>query len=124
MPNTSFDLLTLVARQPRHAAREAALRVSLQRVENASGAACDAALKNFSRGGCQVVCPEYLREGEAVVVRLGDPARGLELSLPAMVRWCRDEGDDGFSAGCQFDATVNYEQLGELFLAGFLATDD
>jgi hypothetical protein len=119
-----LDLLTRVARQPRHAASgEAAPRVRIQRPQADEGTSCDASLLNFSRGGCRVRCRENFREGEAVLVRLGDPARGLELSLPGTIRWCRDEDEKGFAAGCQFDDEVNYEQLGELFLAGFLATD-
>ncbi len=125
MSNKYLDILTQVVRKPRHAANsEATLRVEL--LSGGETFVDDDApqIVDFSRGGCKLRWNDGLPPGEPIVIRLCDRANGLSLEIPARVRWSRPTPPGSFWAGCRFDRELDYEQLGELFLAGFLSTEE
>lgn len=125
MSKRYLDILTQVVRKPRHAATgEATLRVELLRGDETFVDDDAPQIVDFSRGGCKLRWTEALLDGEVIVIRLCDTANGLCLDIPARVRWSRPTPPELFSSGCRFDRELDYEQLGELFLAGFLSTEE
>ena len=124
MNNKYLDALTQIVRHPRHVANEeGGLTVCLARSLGYMPDDAPPTILDFSRGGCQLLSPVELREEEAVSIKLLDPASGLSLELPAVVRWSRPRADGLYACGCQFDQQVEFELLGELFLSGFLSTE-
>lgn len=124
MSNKYLSLLTQIVRQPRHLATgESQLQCEVLRRDGKPWCTTRPELLDFSRGGCCIAWRVPLEKLETVVVRLCDEVSGLAFELPATVRWVRSE-DEGYIAGCQFDQEVDYEVLGELFLAGFLSTEE
>lgn len=125
MGNNYLNLLTQIVRQPRHlASGEPQLTCEVLRLDGQPWSDARPQLVDFSRGGCCVRWAIRLSKGEQIGLRLCDELSGLALELSAAVRWIRVEDRGGCMAGCQFDREVDYEQLGELFLAGFLSTEE
>jgi hypothetical protein len=125
MSNSYLNLLTQIVRHPRHLATgEPQLQCEVLRLDGLPWSDEPPALLDFSRGGCCLRWQIRLEKGELIAVRLRDELSGLCLELPATVRWVRVEEEGGFTAGCQFEREVDYELLGELFLAGFLSTEE
>jgi hypothetical protein len=78
-------------------------------------------LIDFARNGARLriagaperTCPA---KGEAVVLGIRSPRPGLDICLPGTIRWQQAEGPGQWLVGCEFDAEVSLETLGELFL--------
>ncbi len=125
MSNKYLSMLTQVVRQPRHLASGAPqLSCEVLRFDGLPWSAARPQILDFSRGGCCVRWQVRLEKHEQIVVRLCDELNGLCLELPATVRWVRIDEDGDYTMGCQFEREVDYELLGELFLAGFLSTEE
>ena len=125
MSNKYLEALTRIVRHPRHASTgESTLRVEIERAQPLSSEADEPEVIDFSRGGCRLRWTVPLRQHEPIVIKIVDVSSGLSLELPGTIRWSRDEDDGVYAAGCKFDSDVDYEHLGELFLAGFLATEE
>jgi hypothetical protein len=125
MGNKYFNLLTQIVRQPRHlASGEPQLVCEVLRLDGRPWSAEPPQILDFSRGGCCLRWAIRLEKLEQIALRLRDDVSGLALEIPATVRWVRVDEEGGFTAGCQFERDVDYELLGELFLAGFLSTEE
>ena len=125
MTNKYLDILTQVVRHPRHPVDNAGgVRIELQRAQKSSGEGDAPQVVDFSRGGCRVQWESQLSKDEPVVLTITDVANGLALELPATVRWSKPLEDSRHESGVQFDNLVDYEHLGELFLAGFLSAEE
>lgn len=125
MSNKYLDILTQVVRNPRHAIGQShSVRIEIERAQPSPADSPVAApeVLDFSRGGCRLRLTAELRKNEPLVLRIADGNSGLALELLATVRWSHAAGEQ-FEAGCQFDNAVDFEELGELFLAGFLSPE-
>lgn len=114
----------LVIRRPRHSARsDDQSQVWLE----CSSEPCqrrEAQLVDFSRMGAKFEVTAPLALDESFRVRIQQAAHAVDITLPAVVRWQRIEGDHGWMMGCLFEQEVPYEVVGELFLSGLLSTDE
>jgi hypothetical protein len=125
MGNQYLSLLTHIVRHPRHlASGEAQLTCEVLRLDGLPWSDTPPRLVDFSRGGCCLQWQIRLAKNEQVAIKLCDENSGLSLELSARVRWVRVDEAGTFTAGCQFDREVDYELLGELFLSGFLSTEE
>lgn len=121
--NHSNWLYTL--RWPRHAAlAENSIEIFVDRQSQVAPRRLPAQLIDFSRFGAQVIVPLPVVQGERVSLCLRGGPTALDLALPAEVRWSRTGlAEPGWHVGCQFDAEVTWETLGDLFLDGVLDPD-
>ena len=125
MSNKYLDILTQIVRHPRHPVQESGtIAITIQRAKPTPNAVGVPEILDFSRGGCRLRWSERLQKSEPITFCIADTANGMTLELPATVRWCREVDGEQFESGCQFDQEIDYEQLGELFLAGFLSTEE
>jgi hypothetical protein len=100
-------------RRPRHAFSEGhAAEAWLERDEH--GVAAE--LIDFSRHGVGLLTGDAAETHDRVTVHIRHANSGLDLSLKGTVRWRRREGEGRWFIGCEFDAPVPLETLGELFL--------
>ena len=83
----------------------------------------DANLVNLSAMGIRFQAAMPLEVGEPVTIRLSGEASQPLVTCSGTVRWVRPDDHGGWLAGCLFDQRVEWEVLGELFLAGVLTTD-
>jgi len=113
-----------VARRPRHQTGDVApLRVEVERAPGSVPGSIDVELLDLSRTGVRLRSPVPLAEAEAITVRLHDDRSRPRLTRSGTVRWTRPDRDDTWSIGCQFSQSVDWETLGELFLAEFLSQE-
>lgn len=84
----------------------------------------DAELLDVSRHGICLRVDQQLEIGERVVVNLHDPLDGFAVEFSATVRWRQPDGDALITVGCEFDETMGWESIGELFLRGALQSDE
>ena len=125
MSNKYLDVLTQIVRQPRHFVQDAKnLTIGIMRSASLKSGESAPEIIDFSRGGFRFRSEEPVQESETIVLRLADEANGLSLELPGTVRWTRDLTDNRHEAGVQFESEIDYEELGDLFIAGFLSTDE
>lgn len=125
MSNKYLAVLTQIVRQPRHLVHE----TDMVTIEVAGKPLADKTSRvpeiiDFSRGGFRLKWDHPLRQGDPITLQFTDHSNGLSLQLPGTIRWVRDANGDCYDAGVQFDNEIDYEQLGELFIAGFLSTDE
>lgn len=119
-----LQILKKVVRYARHVAGgPRRLQIAVERAEPLPASDHPPEMLDFSRGGCRLGWDIEARRDEPLVVKLADEESGLSLELPAIVRWCRAEGRDAYTIGCQFQRQLDHEELEELFLAGFLASE-
>jgi len=113
-----------VARRPRHQAGDvASLRVEVERAPGSVPGCVDVELVDLSRTGVRLRSPVPLAEGETITVRLHDVQSRAQLTRSGTVRWTRPDRGDTWSIGCQFCESVDWETLGELFLADILSQE-
>ena len=125
MSNRYLEILTQIVRHPRHLVQGSDhLVIEVERAQPLADAAEQPDVMDFSRGGCRLRWSSQLNKNEPIVLRISDTSSGLALELPGTVRWSRDLEDGRTEAGCQFDQEVDYEYLGELFIAGFLSMEE
>ena len=125
MSNKYLEILTQVVRHPRHLVSDPRqIVVDVERAQPLADSEVHPDIMDFSRGGCRLRWSTQLQKNEPIVLRIIDRASSLSLELPGTIRWSRAVEDGQFEAGCQFDQEVDYEYLGELFIAGFLSTEE
>ena len=125
MSNKYLEILTHVVRHPRHVVQGGAtVVVSIERAQPVPTATSQPEVIDFSRGGCRFRWKHELQKNEPIVLRVTDNSSGISLEAAGTVRWCRVSKDEHYEIGCQFDQELNYEHLGELFIAGFLSTEE
>jgi len=113
-----------VARPPRHQAGDVAtLRVEVERAPGRDPGSVGVELLDLSRTGVRLRSPVPLAEAEVVTVRLHDGPSRARLTRSGTVRWARPDRGDTWSIGCQFFESVDWETLGELFLAEILSQE-
>jgi hypothetical protein len=119
----SLFYLDYALRNPRHEASDDGVLLEVERAADRSPRTVAAQLLDLSRDGFQLQASAPLEVGEAVAITLavGDAEPGLRLS--GKVRWQQPEGQAGWRCGCEASASLNWETLGELFLAGVLVRD-
>ena len=125
MSNKYLDILTQIVRHPRHPVQESgAIAITVEAPNSGSEATDAPEIVDLSRGGCRLRWNQPLEKNGPITLCIADTGNGLKLQMPATVRWCRKIDGQQFESGCQFDQEIDYEQLGELFLAGFLSTEE
>ncbi|MEE8451717.1 MAG: PilZ domain-containing protein [Thermoguttaceae bacterium] len=113
-----------VARKPRHQAAGApGLSVQVKRNAAATSVPLRAELLDLSRSGVLLRLAGSLRTGEPIVICIEDEASHIDLTLSAVVRWCKCEEDGRRLVGCESDYPLQWETLGELFLSDILTAD-
>lgn len=113
-----------VIRRPRHSALgENETRVWLELPCAESRQQREAQLVDFSRMGAKFELTAPLMPDEPFLVRIQQSANGVDVTLPAVVRWQSARGGGRWSMGCRFEHEVPYEVVGQLFLSGLLATE-
>ena len=121
---TMTDPRHFVIRRPRHAAHDNdKSRVWLEYSSSEFGELPEAQLVDFSRKGAKFALSGRVVPDESILVRIQDDANSLDITLPAVVRWQRAEGNGEWALGCLFEQEVPYEIVDELFLSGVLSTD-
>ena len=124
MSSKHFEVINRVVRKPRHGATDAGhLRAEIERGQPHEAEVSAVRIVDFSRAGCRLRSSESLLDGEPIVLRLHDEASGLLLEVIGLARWSK-EVEGGYESGCEFNTPIDYEQLGELFLSGFLSLED
>jgi hypothetical protein len=118
-----------VGRKPRHAVADAgAVAVRLGRPGEKLEECLDAELVDFARNGARLRIVEsagaaWLAEGERAVLHVRSLKPGVDVGLPGTVRWRRADGPGLWLIGCEFEAEVPLETLGELFLNEILSDE-
>lgn len=116
-----------VGRKPRHhVADSSQASVRLDCNGSGQGESRPVELIDFARNGAQLRiaggpasnCPVA---DEKVVLELRSQKAGLDIRLPGTIRWQQAEGPGRWLVGCEFDAEVSLETLGELFLNEILS---
>ena len=125
MGNKYLDILTQTVRHTRHGVSETgAVSIEIIVGDQSSNADAPAEVVDFSRGGFRLRWGAALQKGEPLEFRCTDHSSELSLALPGTVRWCRELADKRFEAGVQFEQEIDYEHLGQLFIAGFLSAEE
>jgi len=125
MSRQHFELLARIVRHPRHLVNDIDhVLIEMECARPSAGHVSYPDVIDFSRGGCRLRGDFSVEKHDALVVRITDTSNGLSLELPASVRWSRSAEGGAREAGCQFEEVIDYELLGELFLAGFLSTEE
>ena len=120
----SFSYLDYALRQPRHEVSESGLSVEAERAAGREPNPVTAGLLDLSREGFQLQTGTPLDVGEAVAITVPLERPGLGLRLTGTVRWQEPDGEAAGEArwrcGCLIATPLDWETLGELFLAGVL----
>ena len=125
MTNKYLAVLTQVVRHPRHSVHETeTVSIEVAKGQDAPDTNAPLEIVDFSRGGFRLIWGNPLQKSESIALRFTDHSSGLSLDLPGIVRWARCIDGDLYEGGVQFDDEIDYEQLGALFIAGFLSTDE
>ena len=110
-----------VPRKPRHRSTEPEVEVIRSDAED--DGTLTAELVNLSRDGYQLRVSRPMAISESITTCISDEQTGLDVRLPAVVRWRRPDEGATWLVGCLSDAEIDLESLGELFLNGILLTD-
>ena len=125
MSNKYLEILTRVVRHPRHLVQDAEqVVIGIERAQQMAADDAEVEVLDFSRGGCRLRWRHALQKNEPIVLRVTDSSNGLSLEIAGTIRWSRSAGERTYEAGCQFDRELDYEHLGQLFIAGFLSTEE
>ncbi len=116
----SLSYLDYALRQPRHEVSEPGLPVEAERAAGREPNPVSANLFDLSRDGFQLQTGTPLELGETVAITVPLERPGLGLRLTGTVRWQKPNGEATWRSGCQAAAPLDWETLGELFLAGVL----
>jgi hypothetical protein len=97
--------------------------VEIEQTVNGRTHRIPAVLQDLSRDGYQVKTLIPLDAQEPLTLELCIEGSQIDLRVPGTVRWQRPGPEGTWLAGCQADCALEWETLGELFLAGVLSPD-
>lgn len=113
-------------RKPRHVVSDASLIAArLAPLHGDAASTLNVELIDFARGGARLRAADpgigWLAEGAASILQIRSIKPGIDIQLPGRIRWQQAEGPGQWLIGCEFDAEVPLETLGELFLNDILS---
>ncbi|MCR9115579.1 MAG: PilZ domain-containing protein [bacterium] len=103
---------------PRHEAGQNRATVRIEFSDSLSGE-----LMDVSRAGMQVAVDTSIEVETEVTVAIEHHGETIVQPRSAVVRWRRPSDDGGWFTGFLFTDSLAWEEIGELFLTGALASD-